>query len=134
MSTARNLGVAEVTGEYVAFLDQDDLWAPSKLAEQLQFMDDFGLDLSDTGFEIVKHGERIAGTYDHHHGQFRRLLSTARMGLSTIVVKRDVFVRSGGFSNLFPIVQDWEWVLRIAALRGAIRPPRPRPVHLYLAR
>jgi len=37
---ARNLGIDLALGEYLAFLDQDDFWAPQKLAHQVEFLDE----------------------------------------------------------------------------------------------
>lgn len=39
MSASRNLGISETRGEYVAFIDADDVWSPEKLAEQVAIMD-----------------------------------------------------------------------------------------------
>lgn len=40
MSASRNLGISAAQGEFIAFIDADDVWAPRKLAEQVSIMDD----------------------------------------------------------------------------------------------
>jgi glycosyltransferase involved in cell wall biosynthesis len=114
VSAARNAGVAAVQTTYVAFLDQDDEWLPEKLERQIAFMRRHDLALSDTDFNILRFGRNIASGYEWHQGSFCRLLSTAGMGLSTMMVRRDVLELLGGFNGAFRIVQDWELALRIA--------------------
>lgn len=48
---ARNLGLKECTGDYIAFLDDDDIYLQGKIAHQLKYMEDNGLDVS---FQDVK--------------------------------------------------------------------------------
>jgi glycosyltransferase involved in cell wall biosynthesis len=114
VSGARNAGVGALQTTYVAFLDQDDEWLPDKLERQISFMRQHDLALSDTDFDIVRLGRKTASGYEWHQGSFCRLLSTAGMGLSTMVVRRDVLEALGGFNGAFGIVQDWELALRIA--------------------
>src|SRR5688500_7386568 len=49
VSSARNRGASEAHGEWLAFLDDDDLWAPDKLARQLQAAQAAGRDWAYTG-------------------------------------------------------------------------------------
>ena len=41
MSTTRNLGIEHAKGEYIGFLDSDDVWLPNKLADQIAVFDDY---------------------------------------------------------------------------------------------
>lgn len=50
---ARNRGVQEAGGRYLAYLDADDLWAPEKLERQLRFMTEKGAAFSFTGYEFA---------------------------------------------------------------------------------
>lgn len=50
---ARNLGVKEARGRYLAYVDADDLWEPQKLQHQLRFMEEKGAGFSFTGYEFA---------------------------------------------------------------------------------
>lgn len=50
---ARNRGVAEATGRYIAYLDSDDLWRRDKLEKQLAFMEEKAAAFSFTGYEFA---------------------------------------------------------------------------------
>lgn len=51
VAAARNIGLENATGEYIAFVDSDDLWKPDKLEKQLTFMKEKGCVLSYTDFQ-----------------------------------------------------------------------------------
>ncbi len=50
---ARNIGIKASEGEYIAFLDADDLWKPHKLRAQLDFMKDQNLSMSYSSYELM---------------------------------------------------------------------------------
>ncbi|MGH7741333.1 MAG: glycosyltransferase family 2 protein [Candidatus Eiseniibacteriota bacterium] len=54
---ARNVALAEIRGDYIAFLDSDDIWLPGKLERQLRFMREHGAAFSIHGYRMIdEHG------------------------------------------------------------------------------
>jgi teichuronic acid biosynthesis glycosyltransferase TuaG len=50
---ARNAGIEDATGRFIAFLDSDDIWLPEKLAEQIAFMKSKKIDFSYTSYHFI---------------------------------------------------------------------------------
>lgn len=117
-AAARNAGIRRARGEFVAFLDSDDLWLPEKLARQIAGMQAAGPDcgLSYTWLQCIdddgKHTMRINPDIDGDC--FERMLVSNFIGsFSNLVVRRALLVEEGGLDENFRSCQDWDLLIRL---------------------
>ena len=118
---ARNRGIRESTGKYIAFLDSDDLWLPTKLEKQADMMDrNPELDMVIT--ENLCFNER--GVFMPWMGKRKKLMEGdiakniflhSWVVTPTVMVKREVFDRVGLFEEELQLAEDDNMWVRIAA-------------------
>lgn len=117
---ARNTGVRRSNGEYLAFLDDDDIWFPNKLFLQVQMLkNDSNLGLVYTGIEVVTEGEETRYSIKpKFNGDISKTILTDNCigTTSTVVLSRKVFEEAGGFDENLPQLQDYDLWIRIAQI------------------
>lgn len=129
---ARAVSVANARGEYVAFLDHDDLWLPHKLERQVGIareQPDAGLIFSDCIF--VDAEGRGLGRLSERHDYSRIDLSETRgfhellvhgcfIDLSTVLAPAKALAEAGGFDPRYSYVEDYDLWLRVARTRRLV--------------
>lgn len=117
-SAARNRGVREARGAFVAFLDADDLWLPEKLAEQMPLFDaDARVGLVYCRFERMDEcGEPLpTEPWPAPTGSvYYQMLERSYVPASCAVVRRACLERVGGFPEDMSWAEDWHLWIRVA--------------------
>jgi glycosyltransferase involved in cell wall biosynthesis len=119
LGQARNLAIREARGEFIAFLDCDDIWLPSKLERQLPLFDDpeVGLVYSDTVFFNACGDERRAygGVLPGCGRCFRQLIGRYFLSMETVVLRRAALeAQTEWFDPRFNMIEEADLFRRIA--------------------
>jgi glycosyltransferase involved in cell wall biosynthesis len=120
LPAARNAGLAVARGTWTAFCDDDDLWAPDKLARQLRATQRSRAVWCCTGVVQVDPDLRVVGwERAPSTGIDRRLLGRRNAvpgGGSGVLVRTDVVRAAGGFDESLRAAEDWDLWIRLAAI------------------
>lgn len=120
VSVARNLGMKEACGDYIAFLDADDLWHATKLEKQVGFLDEnpeVGLCFTwieriDENGKLLRRGE-ISDYADYCEAL---LLYLCFVTCSSVMLRKKIAEKTSGFDSRYTNYEDLEYWLRLSLI------------------
>lgn len=120
MGAARNVGIVKARGAWIAFLDDDDLWAPDKLHRQLEVATAAGRGWAYTGDVTADSNLRVVSggpppTPEQVVANLSRFNSVPT-GSSNVVVRADVLAEAGPFDPGLRRIADWDMWIRLARI------------------
>jgi glycosyltransferase involved in cell wall biosynthesis len=115
-AVARNTGINNSTGEFIAFLDADDLWLPDKLARQIDLMRSRPeIGLCHTKFDCIDaQGTVTAAGSGRQFSSYAELLKGCALLTSTTLLRRSCLAKSGLFDPVFRGPEDYDFFLSVA--------------------
>ena len=118
---ARNLAIQKSTGDFISFLDTDDLWDKQKLEKQMDYFDDHSIGLVYSNYWLVKKDlrkKKISFRKKLYRGDvYNELLNNYNIGILTVIIRKKNYEElKKKFDERFSIIGDFDLFLRLSKL------------------
>ncbi|BCL37896.1 glycosyltransferase [Nostoc sp. MS1] len=128
-NVSRNRGLNLAVGNYVSFLDADDMWTPDKLESQLEALQKNSdthvayswTDYIDEEGNFIVSGRRVSVNGDVYE---KLLINNFLENGSNPLIARELLMELGGFDESLKAAQDWDMWLRLAAKYSFVAVPK----------
>ncbi|XQW85353.1 glycosyltransferase family 2 protein [Thalassotalea piscium] len=137
VANARNFGVEQAQGDFIAFCDQDDLWLPTKLSKQLPLFSNDKIGLVYTGAiaDYVLYGKQSKPNFDSKFrgNVFEKLTQQNMFTCCTAMVRKSFLKEVGGFDDDLALmgVDDWHLWLKLALVCEFDFVPEHLAIHVF---
>ncbi|WP_318568846.1 glycosyltransferase [Salinigranum marinum] len=117
-NAARNTGIEHSNGKYIAFLDDDDEWSPTKIEQQVRRALETDAGVVYTGIQQKQDGKVYKTLIPDIEGDITKklLIGAPLPSTSVIMVRTEVFNDVGMFDEKLPNHQDWELYIRASKI------------------
>lgn len=131
LAVSRNRGIKHAIGEYISFIDADDLWTPDKLEAQLNALQNnpqvavaySWTDYIDESSQFLRRGGYVTA---NGNVLAKLLVVDFLENGSNPLIRRQALIDVGGFDESLPAAEDWDILLRLAAHYHFVAVPSPQ--------
>lgn len=131
---ARNIGIKEAKGEWIAFLDSDDEWYPDKLESQVKAIERTKYTVCSGGALVKKKNACYEWFCQGKSGDVYRdiLKFTTYIFFSTLLVKKECLVNIGYLDEAVPAYQELDTAIQLLKTEKLVYIERPLFIYYYL--
>ena len=119
LGEARNLAVKKADGDFICFLDSDDLWDKEKLEKQMSYFSNSEVGVVYSNFWILKKNKKKLFTNKElpRGNIYKELIRNYNVGILSVVIRKDFFLKlEKKFDERFSMLEDFDLIIRLSKL------------------
>ena len=121
VSISRNTGIEQANGQFIAFMDSDDIWINEKIEKQMSVLLNNNADLVYCGYEEIGLASRIVLPNPNFRGDcsefFKRYPGVSFVACGAVLFRKSILTKSGLFDKNFKgAAEDWDFLRRVCKI------------------